>query len=256
MSLTKGKGTDNCFEVILMTDLKRLLAKSPLTDEILDNISFVDSDLLGSSAVSLISVSNKKIPTKQSENLQHTLISLGRYTSNFVYILVIITIISTIALFIYSNLSKGVNVKVNITANIEIEHFLDYIQNTNNITNNDFTWQKNYTTSIFQFTLASSIKDFWDSKAYILAILIVTLSGIWPYIKLLILLFVWIKPINQITREKIIKFIDRFGKLSFIDLFVTLYMILSFHFIIQKQVKLYIYLFIFIIKITYLLFIV
>lgn len=89
--------------------------------------------------------------------------------------------------------------------------------------------------NIFHFSLVDSVSDFWQSKAYSLAILIAMFSGIWPYIKLLLLCYCWIIPMKQINREGILIFLDQMGKFSFIDLFVSLYMIVSFYVDITEQ---------------------
>eukprot|EP01084_Bolivina_argentea_P140059 246339_1 len=91
--------------------------------------------------------------------------------------------------------------------------------------------------NIFHFSLVSSVSDFWQSKAYSLAILIALFSGIWPYVKLLLLLFCWFVPMKQVHREGIIIFLDQMGKLSFIDIFVSLYMIVSFYVSLSEELK-------------------
>jgi len=91
--------------------------------------------------------------------------------------------------------------------------------------------------NIFHFSLVSSVSDFWQSKAYSLAILIALFSGIWPYIKLLLLGVCWIVPLRQERREAILIFLDQMGKFSFIDLFVSLYMIVSFYVSITESVQ-------------------
>ena len=83
----------------------------------------------------------------------------------------------------------------------------------------------------------SSVHDFWQSSAYSLSILIAAFSGIWPYIKLLALGSCWIIPMKQPQREAIIIVLDQMGKFSFIDLFVSLYMIVSFYVSITEQFK-------------------
>ena len=83
----------------------------------------------------------------------------------------------------------------------------------------------------------SSVSDFWQSSAYSLSILIAAFSGIWPYVKLLLLGSCWIIPMAQPQREAIIIVLDQMGKFSFIDLFVSLYMIVSFYVSISEEAK-------------------
>ena len=85
--------------------------------------------------------------------------------------------------------------------------------------------------------MVCSVSDFWQSEAYSLSILIAAFSGIWPYIKLILLGFCWIIPMKQSNREGIIIFLDQMGKFSYIDLFVSLYMIVSFYVSITKELK-------------------
>ena len=89
--------------------------------------------------------------------------------------------------------------------------------------------------NIFHFSLMGSVEDFWQSGAYTLAILIALFSGIWPYIKLLALCACWIIPMTQEIREGILIFLDQMGKFSFIDLFVSCYMLVSFYVDINEQ---------------------
>ena len=77
----------------------------------------------------------------------------------------------------------------------------------------------------------------WNSGAYSLSILIAAFSGIWPYVKLLLLGACWVIPMKQPHREAIIIVLDQMGKFSFIDLFVSLYMIVSFYVEITEQLK-------------------
>jgi hypothetical protein len=44
---------------------------------------------------------------------------------------------------------------------------------------------------LFQFTLAGSVHDAWHAGVYPLSLLIALLSGIWPYVKLMLMLACW-----------------------------------------------------------------
>ena len=74
--------------------------------------------------------------------------------------------------------------------------------------------------NVYHFTLFSSVKAFWQSGAYSLAILIAVFSGVWPYVKLCLLLLIWVKPLHTDLQNKILIFLDQFGKYSFLDLYV------------------------------------
>ena len=84
--------------------------------------------------------------------------------------------------------------------------------------------------------MVSSVSDFWQAGAYTLASLIALFSGIWPYVKLILLCYCWIIPMKQENREAVLIFLDQLGKFSFIDLFVSLYMIVSFYVSITEQI--------------------
>ena len=63
--------------------------------------------------------------------------------------------------------------------------------------------------------------------------MIAAFSGAWPYLKLFIMLFCWFVPVNVLSekkREKLLMFLDMFGKWSLIDSFVLVLMVVSFQF--------------------------
>eukprot|EP01084_Bolivina_argentea_P218830 371277_1 len=64
----------------------------------------------------------------------------------------------------------------------------------------DLTSSDTYKFDVFSFTLTSSIDDFWAAKAYELAFVIAAFSGAWPYIKLLLLLVIWLHPMKTKQR--------------------------------------------------------
>eukprot|EP01084_Bolivina_argentea_P280282 479305_1 len=86
-----------------------------------------------------------------------------------------------------------------------------------------------YEIQVFTITIPSSIKDFWDSKAYELAIVIAVASLIWPYIKLIILLIIWLIRLPQNIRTRMILFIDQAGKWSYMDLYASVVMTVCFY---------------------------
>jgi len=83
--------------------------------------------------------------------------------------------------------------------------------------------------NVFSFTLTSSIDDFWSAKAYPLALIIAIWSGAWPYVKLLLLLVIWLHPMKGPLRKKALVILDQLGKFSFIDLYVMIFMAVSFY---------------------------
>lgn len=73
----------------------------------------------------------------------------------------------------------------------------------------------------------------WKSEIYFLAILIALFSGIWPYVKLILLIVCWCsneRIMSYKTRERILIIIDSLGKWSMLDTYVMVMMIVAFRF--------------------------
>ena len=67
----------------------------------------------------------------------------------------------------------------------------------------------------------SSVKELWDAGSKPLAIFVVITSIAWPYIKLLLTLYAWIRPIrNAVRRERLLVVLDVLGKWSLADVVV------------------------------------
>ena len=89
------------------------------------------------------------------------------------------------------------------------------------------------TQSLFDFTLGNSVRDMWNAEVYALSLIILIFSGIWPYLKLAIMLVCWWLPakfINSKLRERMLMVLDALGKWSLIDSFVLTMMMVAFHF--------------------------
>jgi len=73
---------------------------------------------------------------------------------------------------------------------------------------------------IFTFSLLSTVVHSWESGAYIISVITLVTSGIWPFVKLGMLLACWIvspKRLGWRTRSRILQFLDRWGKYSYVD---------------------------------------
>eukprot|EP00930_Biecheleria_cincta_P031294 TRINITY_DN21722_c0_g1_i1.p1 TRINITY_DN21722_c0_g1~~TRINITY_DN21722_c0_g1_i1.p1 ORF type:complete len:1029 (-),score=115.82 TRINITY_DN21722_c0_g1_i1:90-3176(-) len=84
---------------------------------------------------------------------------------------------------------------------------------------------------VFGFSLISSVVEMWKSQAYPLAILVAFFSGIWPYIKLCMMLFCWFMPTSHLSstmRLKLLEFLDDWGKWSLLDTFVMVMFMVGF----------------------------
>ena len=85
--------------------------------------------------------------------------------------------------------------------------------------------------NVFQYTLASTISNMYNGKAYALGVIVAVFSGVWPYVKLLILLFCWfVSPerISRGTRGYVLRVIDILGKWSLVDDFMMVMMMVAF----------------------------
>ncbi|KAK8836591.1 hypothetical protein M9Y10_037525 [Tritrichomonas musculus] len=86
--------------------------------------------------------------------------------------------------------------------------------------------------SLYDFSLMSSVIDLWVEKSYFLSIFICVLSCIWPFIKLVLMLIVWILPAHIMSvriRSRILNVLDELGKWSLLDSYVVIVMIVAFH---------------------------
>jgi hypothetical protein len=89
---------------------------------------------------------------------------------------------------------------------------------------------------MFDFGLVNSVHDMWVAGSHILSAVICAFSGIWPYMKLILMLISFFLPTSILSskrREKILLILDATGKFSFLDSYVMLMMIVAFHFHIE-----------------------
>jgi len=73
---------------------------------------------------------------------------------------------------------------------------------------------------LFSFSLVNTVSHCWSSGAYFIAVLTVIASGVWPFVKLVMLLVAWLVPPRCFSvwrRGKILAFLDAWGKYSFLD---------------------------------------
>jgi len=124
-----------------------------------------------------------------------------------------LAIICTIALFISSNSGTGASVYIafQIGRRIQIP-------------------------SLFDFGLINSVRDMWKAGAYILSVFVAVFSGIWPYLKLLLMIISFVLPTSlysERNRAKILRILDATGKWSILDSYVMTLMLVAFHFHIE-----------------------
>ena len=76
--------------------------------------------------------------------------------------------------------------------------------------------------NVFDFATRNAVKMMWNSGAWPLALLVVSFSVCWVYIKLALMLIVWLAPLSHVAPSRLLFVLDMLGKWSFIDLFVAL----------------------------------
>lgn len=118
-------------------------------------------------------------------------------------------ILCNISLFLSGHISLGAGVHVNL----------------------DVAGQNLPLGAVLEFSLGKSILDMWEAGATELAVIVAILSGVWPYTKQLITLFLWFSPTRWVSvskRGSILSWLDALGKWSFIDIFVLVITLVAF----------------------------
>jgi len=127
-----------------------------------------------------------------------------------------LSVLLTMGLFLWSNLSVGATVHVLLSlAGTSVP-----------------------LPSIFDYTLFNSVRDFWSSEAYALAILVMVFSGVWTYVKLSILLCLWWMPPSNMSprvRDYVLHFLDATGKWCLVDTLMFVLLMVAMHFDIRLR---------------------
>jgi len=124
-------------------------------------------------------------------------------------------IICNILLFLSGHISLGAGVHVNL----------------------DVAGQNLPLGAVLEFSLGKSILDMWEAGATELAVIVAIFSGVWPYTKQLITLFLWFSPtrwVSVLKRGLILSWLDALGKWSFIDIFVLVITLVAFRLSIKS----------------------
>jgi len=119
----------------------------------------------------------------------------------------------TIILLLTSNLSTGASVDLQVTK----VNGQSLIQSIN----------------IYEFSLSSTLGEMWRAGVYMLMLLIWLCSGVWPYVKLILMIICWVtstKTLPPIKREKILYLLDCLGKFSLVDAYVLVLMMVAFRY--------------------------
>ena len=121
-------------------------------------------------------------------------------------------VIGTILMLLASNLSVGASVDVVISSD---DH------------------QDISVPSVFAFSLGNTVRGMYRAGIYPLMLLVVVFSGLWPYLKLVLMLFGWFAPTRILdvrSRGRMLFLLDALGKFSLVDTFVMIIMMVSFHY--------------------------
>ena len=87
--------------------------------------------------------------------------------------------------------------------------------------------------NIYAFSLISTMREMINAGVYMLMLLILFCSGIWPYVKLVLMMASWIastRRLPPVKREKILYLLDSLGKFSLIDCYVLVLMMVAFRY--------------------------
>ena len=88
--------------------------------------------------------------------------------------------------------------------------------------------------TVYNLTYGKSIADAWSGGAKFLAIVIVLFSGIWPYVKNIILVIVWYMPMTIKMQTSILLWLSRLSKYTLVDVFAVIGVIVG----VQLQLNL------------------
>lgn len=80
----------------------------------------------------------------------------------------------------------------------------------------------------FSFSVLTLSRDSLRGGAWLLALLIVGLSGVWPFVKLALLLHMWLAPTSRSRRTKVLLFLDEYGKYSLVDSWLAILALCAF----------------------------
>ena len=76
--------------------------------------------------------------------------------------------------------------------------------------------------NVYNINYGQSIQDAWNGGAEFLAIIILLFSGIWPYVKNIILVIVWYVPMTTRRQYNILLWLSRLSKYTLVDVFAVI----------------------------------
>lgn len=75
---------------------------------------------------------------------------------------------------------------------------------------------------VYELTFINSVEKAWNGNAKFLAIIIVVFSGIWPYAKNIILIWIWYWPLSVENRTTVLTWLLRLSKYTLVDVFAVI----------------------------------
>jgi hypothetical protein len=142
-----------------------------------------------------------------------TSILFHKRTPDGLRIIVPVTILTTILIFILSNFEVGATVDIQISKDGRVPVL--------------------FVPGVTTFSLGKTVRDMFQANVYILMSLVLIFSGIWPYVKLLLMFFSFTITQSRFSvrrRESLLIWLDALGKYSLVDSFVLVLMLVSFRF--------------------------
>ena len=121
-----------------------------------------------------------------------------------------------VTLFAFSNSTLGARVK--LTADVGGVPLVNY--------------------KLFDFSLANTVREMFQAEVYGLATLVLVWSGIWPYLKAVLMLATWYVPPTWLRpdhRRNLLLSLDVLGKWALIDLFLMTCLCVAFRFHITTE---------------------
>jgi len=73
---------------------------------------------------------------------------------------------------------------------------------------------------VYSISFVDSIRDAANGGAWWLVIILVCLSGVWPYLKNVIMMVAWFVPMTSSQRSSLLQWLTRLAKWSLVDVFV------------------------------------
>ena len=123
-----------------------------------------------------------------------------------------VLIVGTVLLLLSSNLSTGASVDLHAS----------------------FMESHVHAPALFSFSLGNTIREMYYAGIYPLLFLVVAFSGIWPYAKLAMMMFLWVNsPKSPRHREQRLLLLDSLSKFSLVDTYVLVVMIVAFRYHLQ-----------------------